>query len=156
MLVVLGGLFPVLGGCGSAGGTLAQSFHPRDEATLLGLCPPSPAWARPEIKFPSALPFYGQNPLQWELLGQTPAPVLSPAPWAVWKQSQCWSTADVTPWLATLDFAKCDRTQWFVKLHLLESWDGTRFWGLSPSRKRLQAKIWRAQPPPPKHTFWGV
>lgn len=65
-------------------------------------------------------------------------------------------TVDVIPWLATLDFAKCDRTQWFVKLHLLESWDGTRFWGLSPSRKRLQAKIWRAQPPPAEHTFWGV
>lgn len=87
-----GELFPGWGGCGSGGGTLTLRVSIRGMKQCQrcwGSAPP--AWPRPAIEFPSALPFYGQKPLQWRLLGRTPVLGLSPAPWAAWKQSQCWS-----------------------------------------------------------------
>lgn len=151
------------GGCFLAGGLWfcgwdphAQSFHPRDEA-MLGLCPPR---SRPghglRSNFLRLCPSMGKNPLRGSFWAGRLF-LCSPQPRGLCgSKASAFPTADLIPWLATLGFAKCDRTQWFVKLHLLQSWDATRFWGLFPSRKRLQAKIRRARPPPPEHTFWRV
>lgn len=87
------------GGCFLAGGSVVLRVGPSrsgfpfagwSDAGAAGALP-SLAWAQPVIESHSALPFYGQKPLQWKLLGQMPVLVVSPAPWAVWEQSQCCS-----------------------------------------------------------------
>lgn len=117
---------------------LSQSFHPWDEAmlVLLGFCPPGL-----RSNFLRLCPSMGKNPFSGSFWAGCLF-LCSPQPCGLCgSKASAGPMADVILWLATVDFAKCDRTPWFVKFHLLKSWDGTRFWGLSPSRKRLQAKI---------------
>lgn len=152
-----GGAVSWPGGCGSAGGTLTLRVSIRGMKQCWGSAPPR---SRPghglRSNFLRLCPSMGKNPLRGSFWAGRLF-LCSPQPRGLCgSKASAAPTADLIPWLATLGFAKFDRTQWFVKLHLLQSWDATRFWGLFPSRKRLQAKIRRARPPPPEHTFWRV
>ncbi|RLV76318.1 hypothetical protein DV515_00017101 [Chloebia gouldiae] len=130
--VGLGGPWPGrVRGAGCAGGDVSCPGGGCGSAGCWGSAPPP----QPEIEFPSALPFYGQKPLQRKLLGQT--------------------KASAGPWLTTLGFAKCDRIQWFVNSTSWSPGTGPDFGVCFPAGSVCRQKSGKHSPHPPEHTFKG-